>query len=81
MRADFVSQGMNHAEGGWPKVKIKSHVVGVSVYFLCNFCNILPYLVNFGKPWPKKKTIYARGLELLEEIISVYQSQSISPIS
>ena len=20
MRADFVSQGMNHAEGGWPKV-------------------------------------------------------------
>ena len=25
MRADFVSQGMNHAEGGWPKVNIKSH--------------------------------------------------------
>jgi hypothetical protein len=21
IRADFISQGMNHAEGGWPKVR------------------------------------------------------------
>ena len=83
MRADFVSQGMNHAEGGWPKVNNVTWLyswcvlVHMSVYFLCNFCNILPFLVNFGKPWPKN-TICARGLELFEEIISGYQSQSIS---
>ena len=59
MRADFVSQGMNHAEGGWPKVNNVTWLyswcvlVHMSVYFLWNFCNILPFLVKFGKPWPK----------------------------